>query len=204
MREVGLDVLIDLNGYSRQSRLALFLYRPARRQIAWFNSYATSGASCFDALVGDALSVVTSEEERHYCERIVRVPGSYLAFEVLYPVPDVAPPPILRNGWLTFGSFASAYKITEPVVAAWSRILLGAPGARLLLRNQALGDASYRAALIERFARYGVDAGTADAVGGASISTSWAATTRSTSRSTRFRKMAAPPPPRHCGRASRF
>ena len=80
----------------------------------------------FDALVGDA-AVVTPEEERHYCESIVRVPGSYLAFEVLYPVPDVAPPPILRNGWLTFGSFASAYKITDPVVAAWSRILLGAP-----------------------------------------------------------------------------
>jgi protein O-GlcNAc transferase len=155
VREVGLDVLVDLNGYSRQPRLALFLYRAARRQIAWFNSFATGGTAAFDLLVGDA-AVVTPDEERHYCERIVRVPGSYLAFEVRYPVPEVAPPPALRNGWLTLGSFASAYKITDPVVAAWSRILLGAPSARLLLRNQSLDDASNRMALVARFARHGV------------------------------------------------
>jgi protein O-GlcNAc transferase len=155
VREAGLDVLIDLNGYSRQPRLGLFLYRPAARQIAWFNSFATSGASCFDLLVGDA-AVVTQDEERHYRERIARVPGSYLAFEVRYPVPEVAPPPMLRNGWLTFGSFASAYKLADPVVAAWSRMLLGAPNARLLLRNQALGEPSNRAALTTRFERQGV------------------------------------------------
>ena len=157
VREAGLDVLIDLNGYSRQPRLGLFLHRPAARQIAWFNTYATSGAADFDLLVGDA-AVVTQGEERHYRERIARVPGSYLAFEVRYPVPEVAPPPILRNGWLTFGSFASAYKITDPVVAAWSHILLGVPNARLLLRNQALGEASNRVALTARFVRHGVSA----------------------------------------------
>ncbi len=58
VREVGLDVLIDLNGYSRQSRLPLFLYRPAPLQIAWFNMYATSGLSCFDLLVGDGAVVM--------------------------------------------------------------------------------------------------------------------------------------------------
>ena len=155
VREAGLDVLVDLNGYSRQARLGLFLHRPARRQIAWFNSYATSGVPAFDLLVGDA-AVVTPDEERHYCERIVRVPGSYLAFEVRYPVPEVAPPPVLRNGWVTFGSFASAHKITDPVVAAWSRILLGAPTARLLLRGRTLEDPSNRVALLARFARCGV------------------------------------------------
>jgi protein O-GlcNAc transferase len=154
VREVGLDVLIDLNGYSRQARLGLFLRRPAPRQIAWFNIYATSGVSGFDLLVGDA-AVVTRDEEEHYRERIVRVPGSYLAFEVRYPVPEVASPPMLRNGWLTFGSFASAHKITDPVVAAWSRILLGAPAARLLLRGQTLDEPSNGAALMARFARQG-------------------------------------------------
>jgi len=166
VREVGLDVLIDLNGYSRQARLGLFLHRPARRQIAWFNAYATSGIPAFDLLVGDA-AVVTPDEERHYCERVVRVPGSYLAFEVGYPVPEVAPPPVLRNGWLTFGSFASAHKITDPVVSAWSRILLGAPTARLLLRGQTLDEPSNRTALMARFARQGVAPDRLTLLGGA-------------------------------------
>ncbi len=155
VREAELDVLVDLNGYSRQARLELFAQRSARLQVAWFNLYATSGLAGFDLLVGDA-AVVSAEEESSYSERIVRVPGSYLAFEVRYPVPDVAPPPVLRNGWLTFGSFASAHKITDPVVAAWSRILLGAPTARLLLRNQLLDEPSNRLALLARFAARGV------------------------------------------------
>src|SRR5262249_34510036 len=147
VRDAGLDVLVDLNGYSRQARLPLFLYQPAPLQMAWFNMYATSGMACFDCLVGDA-AVVTAAEASHYCERIVCVPGSYLAFEVRYPVPDVAPPPVLRNGWLTFGSFATAHKITDQVVAAWARILLGAPNARLRLRNLILHEPSNRLALL--------------------------------------------------------
>lgn len=166
VREAGLDVLIDLNGYSRQARLGLFLHRPARRQIAWFNTYATSGIAEFDLLVGDE-AAVRPEEERHYRERIARVPGSYLAFEVLYPVPEVAPPPVLKNGRLTFGSFASAYKLTDQVLAAWSRILRGAPASRLLLRNQALADRSNRTALLARFARHGVSSDRLTLSGGA-------------------------------------
>src|SRR5262249_47287945 len=87
VRKAELDVMVDLNGYSRQGRLGLFVLRPAPVQVAWFNMYATSGLSWFDALVGDS-AVVMPGEEQHYDERIVRVPGSYLAFEVGYPVPD--------------------------------------------------------------------------------------------------------------------
>ncbi len=64
VREAGLDVLVDLNGYSRQARLTLFLYRAAPLQIAWFNMYATSGMTCFDFLVGDAAVVSPAEAEQ--------------------------------------------------------------------------------------------------------------------------------------------
>ena len=151
----GLDVLVDLNGYSVQRRLPLFMHRPARRQIGWFNMYATTGIAAFDCLIGDD-AVIPTDEEAFYCERIVRVPGSYLAFTVPYPVPDVTPPPCLATGRLTFGCLGSAYKITDAVVAAWSRILRAAPGSRLLLKNRTLDDASNRVAQLARFAGHGV------------------------------------------------
>ncbi|MFL5338578.1 MAG: tetratricopeptide repeat protein [Gemmataceae bacterium] len=153
----GIDVLVDLNGYSAQPRLGLFLYRPAPVQIGWFNMYATTGLPVYDCLVGDA-AVIPAEEEAFYIERIERVPGSYLAFEVLYPVPDVTPPPCLDNGFLTFGCLGSAYKITGEVIAAWARILHGSPGSQLLLKNSTLGDDSNRSALLGRFARAGIGA----------------------------------------------
>jgi protein O-GlcNAc transferase len=151
----GLDVLIDLNGYSDQQRLHLFLHRPAPIQIGWFNMFATTGMHAFDCLVGDD-AVIPPQEEAFYSEPIVRVPGSYLAFSVLYPVPEPAPPPCLENGFVTFGCLGSAYKITSEVVTAWARILTAAPTARLLLKNGTLDEASNCDALRARFGDAGI------------------------------------------------
>ena len=74
-------------------------------------------------------------EEQYYSEKIVRVAGSYLTYRVQYPVPEVAAAPCLRNGFLTFGSFASLHKLNPGVIAAWGEILRRAPSARLLLKN---------------------------------------------------------------------
>lgn len=156
IREAGIDVLVDLNGYSHVPRLRLFLHRPSPVQVSWFNMYATTGMPCFDALIGDE-HVVREDEERFYTEPIVRLPSCYLTFEVDHPAPEVAPPPCVRRGFLTFGSLASQYKLSPPLVAAWSRILQGAPESRLLLRNRGLGDAGAHEHLKARFAEHGVD-----------------------------------------------
>ena len=164
--EAGLDVLVDLNGYSFQRRLPVFLYRPARLQICWNGMYGTTGLREVDWLVGDA-AVIPPEEERHCTERIARVPGTYLAFQVFYPVPNVVSPPCLRTGSVTFGCFASAYKLTEQTIAAYAAILRDAPASRLLLRNRTLDTPSNRAILLGRFARHGVAADRLTLEGGA-------------------------------------
>jgi tetratricopeptide (TPR) repeat protein len=157
IEELEVDILIDLNGYSRPSRLPLFMLRPAPVQVAWFNMFATSGLECFDYLVGDE-HVIPFEEEVFYTERVVRVPGSYLTFDVTYPVPDVTRPPCLQSGIVTFGCLAPQYKITTEVVEAWSRILKANPGSRLILKNVVLGKPSARAFVSDLFARFAVEA----------------------------------------------
>jgi protein O-GlcNAc transferase len=143
MERAGIDLLLDLNGYSRIARLGLVALRPAPRAAAWFNMYGTSGMAAFDYLVGDG-EVIRPEDEAFYQERIVRVPGSCLTFEVAYPVPPVAAPPCVTSQAITFGCLCSQYKITAEVARAWSRILQQAPGSRLLLRNATLGSAGVR------------------------------------------------------------
>jgi predicted O-linked N-acetylglucosamine transferase (SPINDLY family) len=164
IRRVGVDLLVDLNGYSVPGRLGLYLRQPAPAIVGWFNMFATSAMPGYGHIVGDE-QVIARREERHYSERIWRVPGSYLAFEVSYPVPDVAPPPCLANGHLTFGCLGSQYKITDGVIAAWAAILRRAPTARLYLRNGELSDPSNRAALLARFAKAGIESGRLDLEG---------------------------------------
>ena len=157
MARAGLDLLVDLNGYSAGERLPLFRRRPAPVIAQWFNMYATTGMPCFDYLIGDA-EVIPPEEEPFYTETIVRVPGSYLSFEVNYPVPEVAPAPGRRGGAMSFGCLAPLYKITPQAVAAWGIILRHAPGATLLLKNTALGSADNRDFVSRMFAEHGVPA----------------------------------------------
>ena len=153
--ESRIDVLVDLNGYSRMSRLPLFALRPAPIVCGWFNMFATTGMACFDYLIGDR-HVLPPDEERFYTERIARVPGCYLTFEVTYPVPDVAAPPCLSTGRITFGCLAAQYKLTTGVIEAWSGILHGSPGSRLVLKNSALGVARNREFVRRLFARFDV------------------------------------------------
>jgi protein O-GlcNAc transferase len=153
--ESGIDILIDLNGYSRMDRFAVFARRPASIVVAWFNMFATTGVPWFDYLIGDA-HMIRPEEESFYTERVVLAEGSYLTFSVDYPVPEVATPPCIERGYVTFGCFASQYKLTLEVLAAFAEILRRSPGSRLLLKNADLGDESLRQYVFEKLARRGV------------------------------------------------
>jgi protein O-GlcNAc transferase len=151
----GIDLLVDLNGYSKVSRLPLVALKPAPLIVAWFNMYASSGLDCYDYLVGDQ-QVIPRAEERFYSEKVVRVPGSYLTFEVNYPVPPVAPPSCLAKGAITFGCLAPQYKITGAAVRAWCAILSEVHGSVLLLRNVALTSLGNRRFVLGLFEKYNI------------------------------------------------
>ena len=153
--EAEIDLLIDLNGYSSMERLAAIALRPAPVIAGWFNLYATTGMAAYDYLIGDAWAI-PPEEEPFYCEKIVRVPGSYLTFEVTYPTPPVADPPCLTSGGITFGSLAPQYKITPQDIAVWSGILQQVRGSAMLLKNRELDSARARQFVEGLFARHGI------------------------------------------------
>lgn len=155
--EAQLDVLVDLNGYSYQRRLPVFLYCPARLQICWQGMYGTTGIPDVVWLIGDD-AVIPPEEERYCSERVARVSGTYLPFSVFYPTPEIVPPPCLAGGGVTFGCLASAYKLTDQTLDAYARILHAAPVARLLMRNRTLDQVSNRTRLLQRFSALGIGA----------------------------------------------
>lgn len=157
IQNAGIDILVDLNAYSTPQRLGLFLSRPAPVTVAWFNMYATSGFPGFDYIIGDHVTVRPGEE-RHYCEKVLRIPQSYLSFTVTHDAPSVVDPPCCQHGYVTFGSLVTQYKITAPVLDAWSTILHAVPTAKMLLGNADLDSPSNRDYVAESFQRRGIDA----------------------------------------------
>ena len=152
-----IDILVDLNAYSTQERLGLYLLRSAPVQVAWFNMYATSGLQAFDYIVGD-IETVRQGEERFYTEQVERLPMSYLTFDVRHPVPPVVDPPCLENSWLTFGSLIVQYKITPQMIDVWAAILRKTKDSRLFLANTAMRSRHNRDWLTQCFVKHGVQA----------------------------------------------
>ncbi len=78
VRAREIDVLVNLNGYYGLGRQGVFARRPAPVQVNYLGFPGTLGAPYVDYLVADR-HVILQEDERHYAERIVRLPDSYQA-----------------------------------------------------------------------------------------------------------------------------
>jgi predicted O-linked N-acetylglucosamine transferase (SPINDLY family) len=95
--------------------------------------------------------------EDFYTESLLRLPDGYVCYAPPPDAPAVGPLPALAYGAVTFGCFNNLAKITDPVLDAWGRILRQVPGARLVLRTHALGDATVQQAMRARLACHGID-----------------------------------------------
>ncbi|UCV04574.1 tetratricopeptide repeat protein [Dechloromonas denitrificans] len=152
----GLHLLIDLAGHTAHNRLPVFAWKPAPVQASWLGYFATTGVAAIDYLLADAVGV-PADQRGQFTEEIVYLPDTRLCFTPPDRAPAVAPSPGLANGYVTFGCFQNLTKITDPVLAVWSRILSALPTARLRLQNRQLGDAVVREQLQQRLRQQGIE-----------------------------------------------
>jgi len=135
IRADGIDILIDLSGHSAGNRLPLFARKPAPIQATWIGYAGTTGLQAMDYLVSDQFHLPEGRYDDQFIEQIARLP---LIAPFLPPStsPDVTPLPALDKGYLTFGSFHRASKISRETIALWAKLLRGVPTSKLLLGGQ--------------------------------------------------------------------
>jgi predicted O-linked N-acetylglucosamine transferase (SPINDLY family) len=147
------DVLIDLSGHSGGNRLALFAMKPAPVQVTAFGHVSGTGLPTMDYLLADPV-VIPAEVRSLFAEKIHDLP----ALITIEPPPQIPPSPLpmLANGYVTFGVFNRADKISDSAISVWSRLLQAVPGAVIVMKHSALDDALVRDALIARFVASGI------------------------------------------------
>jgi protein O-GlcNAc transferase len=130
----GIDILVDLKGYTANTRSEIMALRPAPIQVSYLGYPGTMGADFIDYLVGDRY-VTPPEHAEGYSEKLVLMPGSYQANDRKRPIID---PPSRRELGLpddafVFCCFNQAYKILPEVFSSWMRLLQAAPQSVLWL-----------------------------------------------------------------------
>ncbi|HEX5803817.1 MAG TPA: tetratricopeptide repeat protein, partial [Azospira sp.] len=152
----GVHVLIDLSGHTGHNRLPVFAWKPAPVQASWLGYCATTGVAEIDYYLADA-ATLPAAQEKHFTETVWRLPRSYLCFSRPAADAAVGPLPALANGYVTFGSFNNLSKMTDEVVALWSRLLHAIPGSRLRLKARQLAEATVRSRVEAQYRAHGID-----------------------------------------------
>ena len=146
-------IAIDLKGHTPSARPGILAARPAPLQASYLGFPGTMGAPFIDYLIADAI-VVPPEEERHYSERIVRLPHCYQVNDATREIAPRTPSRAeagLPEGGFVFCCFNHAYKITPEVFDLWMRLLRKVGGSRLwLLEDDPAASANLRAAARSR------------------------------------------------------
>ncbi|MBL8485806.1 MAG: tetratricopeptide repeat protein [Rhodocyclaceae bacterium] len=157
IRGDGIDILVDLNGYTGGHRLGVLAARAAPVQITWLGYEGTTQVPGVDAILADR-HVAPPGNAGCYSERILRLPFDFCCYAPHPAAPSVAPAPAVARGHVTFGSFNKLAKITEPTLDLWARVLAAVPGSRLLLKWRFASSPSARNRILEGFARRGIAA----------------------------------------------
>ena len=141
LREMEIDIAVDLTGFTTHCRPAIFAQRPAPVQVSYTGYSGTMGAGYIDYIMADR-TVIPPEQRGYYAEKAVYLPDTYLANGA--PRPEAARAPTrsemgLPESGFVFCAFNNAFKITPPIFDVWMRLLVKVPGSVLWL--SAGGDA---------------------------------------------------------------
>jgi predicted O-linked N-acetylglucosamine transferase (SPINDLY family) len=137
--------------------LASFAYRPAPIQLSWLGYYATTGLEYIDAVLLDDWHRY-EHSAAQFVEPIVSIPiGRWCFLPAIDPTPLITGPPVIKNGYIKFGSFNNTLKYNSQVYKLWSKILIKVPNSKLILKWRTFNDPEFKHHVINQFKDFGID-----------------------------------------------
>lgn len=130
----GIDILIDLAGYTTSGRLGVLAARPAPIICHAVGYPGTIGSPAVDYLIADPV-VAPDGADAHFTEALARLPACYLGIDTRRPVaePQTRAQHGLPDDVVVLASFNGQQKLSPALFDVWARILAAVPAAVLWL-----------------------------------------------------------------------
>jgi predicted O-linked N-acetylglucosamine transferase (SPINDLY family) len=135
MRELEVDIAIDLSGHTLGQRTAILAQRAAPVQVNYLGLPATMGAPYMDYLIADRF-LIPEDQEQWYSEKVVCLDGCFQPNDDRRPPPPPAPTRAslgLPEHALVFCCFNRSSKLNPGTFGIWMRLLQHASGSVLWL-----------------------------------------------------------------------
>lgn len=134
-RADGVDIAVDLKGHTENTRLGIFAHRAAPIQMSWLGYPGSTGAPFIDYIIADEV-LIPAQDEQHYSEQVLRLPGSYQVNDDQRAISDrvfTRHELGLPDDAMVLCCFNATYKICPQVFAIWMEVLADTDGAVLWL-----------------------------------------------------------------------
>lgn len=134
-REAGLDIAVDLTGYTQFSRTSIFAKRVAPIQVQYLGYVGSMGADFIDYTIADEV-VIPENERQFFDEKIIYLPHTYQVNDNKKVISDKnfsRQELGLPDKGFVFCSHNNLYKITPDAFDIWMRLLGKVEGSILWL-----------------------------------------------------------------------
>lgn len=135
LRQLGIDIAVDLGGHTDHARPGILQFRPAPVQAHYLGYAGTMGVDFIDYVIADRV-VLPFEQQPYYPERIVHLPDSFLVNDPKRTIATVTPTRAragLPEQGVVFCCFNNSYKISADAFGVWMRLLAAVDGSVLWL-----------------------------------------------------------------------
>ena len=136
IQKTGLDIAIDLAGYTIGGRPSLFAKGVSPIQISFLGFPGTSGSEFMDYILADPI-VLPKGSEAYYSEKPLHLPNCYMPGLSIgkIPTPGSRTDNDLPEDGFVFASFNNSYKIMPLEFGIWMRLLSEVKGSVLWLQS---------------------------------------------------------------------
>jgi predicted O-linked N-acetylglucosamine transferase (SPINDLY family) len=134
-RSLGIDIAVDLSGFTKGSRAGIFSARSAPIQVNYLGYPGTMGASYMDYIVADRI-LIPSDSQQYYSEKIIYLPHSFQVNDSKRKIADkvfTRQDLGLPDTGFVFCCFNNNFKILPQTFDSWMRLLKRVNGSVLWL-----------------------------------------------------------------------
>ena len=134
-KKIGIDIAVDLTGFTKSSRLGIFAHRAAPIQINYLGYPGTLGTNFTDYIIADEITI-PKKNSNFFSEKVLYLPSCYQANISSKKVSKKIPTKFendLPDDKFIFACFNNNYKITPDIFNSWMNILKRVPKSILWL-----------------------------------------------------------------------
>lgn len=135
IRDLEIDIAVDLNGLTGNRRADILARRPAPVQVNYMGYPGTTAAPFLDYIIADPV-VIPEENRAFYTEKIAYLPNAYLPYDskrnIRRKTPSRSEQGLPETGFV-FACFNNLYKVSPEMFEVWMRLLHAVEGSVLWL-----------------------------------------------------------------------